>query len=318
MMNDRPRVGLALAPTPLQHLRRLSEYTGVEFWMKRDDLTGDVGLSGNKVRKLEFLLGQALADGATHVLTTGGPQSNHARATAAAAARLGLKCVLLLAGREPGARAGNLLLDELFGAKVRFPGAITPEDQARCLQEAAAELAAAGEKPYVVPIGGSTPLGTLGSYVCYAEVAAALPGYAWICCATGSGGTHAGLALGAALHGGAVRVQGFSVWQDAGYLAPITAELARGAAELLGAAPGEMPVHIDDGYRAPRYGKASPEGLEAIRLVARLEGIVLDHIYTGKAMAGLLDYIRRGIIRQGERVVFVHTGGVPAIFAGMG
>ncbi len=318
MQNRLPRVQLALTPTPLQPLKRLSEHTGVEFYMKRDDLTGDIGLAGNKVRKLEYLLGQALAEGATHVLTTGGPQSNHARATAAAAARLGLKCVLVLAGRDPGSRLGNLLLDDLFGADIRFPGAVTKEDQARALGEAAAEIRAAGGVPYVVPIGGSTPLGVVGSYHCYEELAGQLPGDSWICTTTGSGGTHAGLALGAALLGGAKRVHAFSIWQPASYLVPLTERLVQEAAALLGReVPASPPIHVDDAYLGPRYGKASPACLEAIRLVARLEGIVLDHVYTGKAMAGVLDYIRRGIIRPGERVVFVHTGGAPAIFAGM-
>ncbi|HWI53321.1 MAG TPA: pyridoxal-phosphate dependent enzyme, partial [Symbiobacteriaceae bacterium] len=269
-------------------------------------------------RKLEYLLGEAVAAGATHVLTTGGPQSNHARATAAAAARLGLQCVLVLAGQDPGAREGNLLLDKLFGAEIRFPGAITPEDQARGLETAAAEIAAAGGRPYVIPVGGSTPMGCLGSYRCYAELAAALPGDAWVCTTTGSAGTHAGLALGALTHGKAVRVQGFSVWQSAAVLEPLTRSLVREAAALLDIpVPEAFPVYVDDGYLAPRYGRASQVGLEAIELVAGLEGIVLDHVYTGKAMAGTLDYIRRGIIPQGARVVFVHTGGAPAIFAGM-
>jgi D-cysteine desulfhydrase len=320
-----PRAALALTPTPLQHLPRLSSETGVDFWLKREDLSGDIGLGGNKVRKLEFLLGEALANGATHVLTTGGPQSNHARATAAAAARLGLVCVLVLAGREPDSREGNLLLDQLFGAEVRFPGAVTELDQARYLAEAAAEIEAAGGRPYVVPIGGSTPLGALGSCECYEEIACALPGADWLCCATGTGGTHAGLVLGAlraaASAGGpaaapAPRIQAFSVWQPATWLEPVTRELVTGAARLLALTlPEPPPLQIDDRYLAPRYGKASPAGLAAISLLARLEGVVLDHVYTGKAMAGVLDYIRQGIIRRGERVVFVHTGGAPAIFA---
>lgn len=316
-MHTPPRITLAQTPTPLQHLERLSNHLGVDFWMKRDDMTGDIGLSGNKVRKLEYLMAEALDRGATHVLTTGGPQSNHARATAAVCARLGLQCVLVLAGTEPEGRTGNLLLDELFGAEIRFPGAVTAEDQARCLAEAAAELESAGARPYVVPVGGSTPLGALGSYHCYAEITGTLPGEAWVCCATGSGGTHAGLILGAALHGKAIRVQGFSVWQPASYLEPVTAEIVRGAAALMGVPAPEAQVNVDGAYLGPRYGKASPAGLEAIRLLARLEGIVMDHVYTGKAMAGVLDYVRKGLIPKGERVVFVHTGGAPAIFAGM-
>ncbi len=310
------RITLARTPTPLQPLPRLSAKMNVDFWMKRDDLTGDIGLGGNKARKLEYLVAEAMAAGATHLLTTGGPQSNHARATAAAAARVGLRALLLLAGQDPGSRQGNLLLDQFFGAEIRFSGAVTPADQQRSLEEAAAELERQGYRPYIIPVGGSTPLGTLGSYHCYQEIASELPGDAWICSATGSGGTHAGLTLGAVLHGRATRVQGFSVWQPAATMADLTANLARQAGELLGHHLAVGPVHVDDGYLAPRYGKASPAGMEAIALVADLEGILLDHIYTGKAMAGVLDYIRRGIIRPGERVVFVHTGGAPALFAG--
>lgn len=316
-----PRVDLALAPTPLQRLPRLSRHTGVDFWMKRDDLTGDVGLGGNKVRKLEYLMGAALAAGATHLLTTGGPQSNHARATAAAAARLGLKCVLVLAGPDPGARTGNLLLDELFGAEIRFPGAVTPADQARCLDEAAAAITAAGGTPYVIPVGGSVPLGVLGARRCFAELLEGPDGLtddAWVCTTTGSGGTHAGLILGALESGLPIRVQGYSVWQPAAALESLTRSLVAAAAGLVDLTiPADFAVPVDDGYLAPRYGRASQAGLEAIALVARLEGIVLDHIYTGKAMAGVLDYVRRGIIPQGARVIFVHTGGAPAIFAGM-
>jgi 1-aminocyclopropane-1-carboxylate deaminase/D-cysteine desulfhydrase-like pyridoxal-dependent ACC family enzyme len=287
--------------------------------MKRDDLTGDIGLGGNKVRKLEFLLGEALAAGATHVLTTGGPQSNHARATAAACARLGLGCVLVLAGRDPGARQGNLLLDQLYGAEVRFPGAVTPADQARALEDAAAEVAAAGGRPYIIPVGGSTALGSVGSYECFAEMAGELDAGTWVCTTTGSGGTHAGLLLGAsALGAPGVRVQGFSVWQPAEVLAPLVEGLVQETAGLLGLqVNAELDVYVDDGFLAPRYGRGSEAGRAAIELVARLEGILLDHVYTGKAMAGVLDYCRRGVIPGGARVVFVHTGGVPAVFAEM-
>lgn len=316
-MTGHPTIDLALLPTPLQHLPRLSRETGVEFWFKRDDLTGDLGLAGNKARKLEYLVGEAIALGATHLLTTGGPQSNHARATAAAAARLGLKAVLLLAGKPPAARVGNLLLDDLFGAEVRFPGAITPADQQRALEAAAADLERQGFRPYLIPVGGSTPLGTLGSYQCYREMLPHLPADAWLCCTTGSGGTHAGLALGAALHGGVKRVQAFSVWQSSDAIGPVTEHLAREAAQLLGQELPALTLQVDDGYLAPRYGQPSPAGNEAIRLLARLEGILLDPVYTGKAMAGVLDYIRRGIIGQGERVIFLHTGGAPALFAGL-
>lgn len=311
-----PRVRLARTPTPLQPLPRLSEQLGVRLWMKRDDMTGDIGLSGNKVRKLELLLAEALSWGATHLLTTGGPQSNHARATAAAAARVGLRAVLVLAGTDPGTRQGNLLLDQLFGAEIRFPGARTPEEQAEALSEVAAELEGAGARPYVIPVGGSTPLGALGSYESYREMAGQLEPGAWVCLATGSGGTHAGLALGADWLTPQVRIQAFSVWQSAERIEAETRSIVRGSLELL-ESPGAVPaLHIDDQYLAPRYGKSSAAGLEAIRLVAETEGILLDHIYTGKAMAGVLDYIRSGRIPAGSQVVFVHTGGAQALFAG--
>lgn len=309
------RLDLALTPTPLQYLSRLSAEIGHEIWMKRDDLSGDFGLSGNKVRKLEYLMADAVAQGATHVLTTGGPQSNHARATAAAAAKLGLKPLLYLAGRDPGGRSGNLLLDQLFGAEIRFLGHVGPQEQQQALEDAAAKLAAAGCKPYVIPVGGSTPLGSIGSFHCYEEIAAAAPRDAWLCCATGSGGTQAGLALGAALLGKAVRVQGFSVWQPADTLQPVVERLAREAGALLGRQVDAVEAHVDDAYLGPAYGRASQAGLEAIRLVARLEAILLDPVYTGKAMAGVLDYVRKGLIPPEVPIIFVHTGGAQALFA---
>lgn len=283
--------------------------------MKRDDLTGDLGLGGNKVRKLEYLMAEAVAQGATHVLTTGGPQSNHARATAAVAARLGMKPVLLLAGRDPGGRTGNLLLDQLFGAEVRFLGHVGPEEQQQALETASAELTRAGHRPYLIPVGGSTPLGSLGSYRCYQEIAAEFAREAWICCATGSGGTQAGLVLGAALLGKAVHLQGFSVWLPAATVSPVVARLACEASTLLGRTIETPDVHVDDSYKDPAYGRASQAALEAIRLVARLEAILLDPVYTGKAMAGLLDYVRKGLIPPDVPIIFVHTGGAQVLFA---
>lgn len=310
-----PRVELARTPTPLQSLSRLGEQLGVRFWMKREDMTGDIGLGGNKVRKLELLLAEALAQNATHLVTTGGPQSNHARATAAAAARVGLKSVLVLAGKDPGTRQGNLLLSQLFGAEIRFPGAITPEEQAEALGKVASELEEAGARPYVIPVGGSTPLGAFGSYESFREMAAQLEPDAWVCLATGSGGTHAGVALGADWLTPRVRVQAFSVWQSAERIETTTKAIILGCYEFL-EAPGTVPaLYIDDRYLAPRYGKPSPAGLEAIRMVAETEGILLDPIYTGKAMAGVIDYIRSGRIPPGSQVVFLHTGGAPALFA---
>lgn len=317
MLERLARTRLALTPTPVQSLPRLSEYLGgPELWLKREDLAGDIGLGGNKVRKLEFLLGDAQAQGATVVLTTGGPQSNHARATAAACARLGLRCVLVLAGKDPGARPGNLLLNQFYGAEIRFPGAFTAEQQADALQEAAGALRARGETPYVIPGGGSNPLGTCGSYLAYQELREQLPDADWIVCATGTGGTHAGLVLGSLARNDRARVVAFSVWLTAREAAERTRHLVAETADLLGLPVGDPTprIRVEDAWQ-PRYGKESAEGLTAIREIARLEGILLDHIYTGKAMAGLIRLIRAGEIKTGEKVLFLHTGGAPALFA---
>lgn len=317
-MQHLPRLRLAQTPTPLQPLPRLSAYLGgPEIWLKREDQTGDIGLGGNKARKLEFLLADAKAQGATVVLTTGGPQSNHARATAAACARLGMRCVLVLAGSAPRQQAGNLLLGALYGAEVRFPGAFTPADQAQALEDAAAELAASGERPYIIPGGGSNPLGTCGSYLAYAELREQAPNAQWLVSATGTGSTHGGLLLGKLLHGDPVQIIGFSVWLPAAETAARTEQLVREAARLLGRPLGDPAPHlrVEDAWH-PRYGKASEAGMAALRDLARLEGIVLDPVYTGKAMAGLIQLIRAGEIGSGEQVVFLHTGGAPALFAG--
>lgn len=318
MTEDLPRLPLAHVPTPVQFLPRFTSHLGgPEIWLKRDDLTGGTGLGGNKVRKLEFLLAEAQRSGASVVLTTGGPQSNHARATAAACARAGLRCVLVLAGKDPGARQGNLLLNALFGAEVRFPGAFTAPEQAEALEAAASDLRRNGETPYIIPGGGSNPLGTCGSYESYRELREQLPDCAWIACATGTGGTHAGLVLGKLLHGDRTGIVGLSVWLPARQVARRTAELVTAAAALMGASVADPSPHIrvEDAFH-PRYGRASREGLEMLQALARLEGVALDHIYTAKAMAGLVRLIRAGEISKSDRVVFLHTGGTPALFAG--
>ena len=310
----RPRVSLAVLPTPLEHARRLSEELGVEVWLKRDDV-GSLGLAGNKVRKLEFAFGEALERGARGVVTLGAPQSNHARTTAAAAARLGLPAVLVMRGEQPdGPPTGNLLLDALFGAEVRYPGT---DDWA---QLAATAEALAGERDaYPMPAGASSPVGTLGFVAAYAELleqldsAGVQPGRVYH--ASTSCGTHAGLTLGRVLAQRGPQPLGFDVGRIVDDPEALAVWLANEAGGLLGADPAlsVSDADLDFSQLGAGYGALTPAGIDAIRLVARTEGVLLDPVYSGKAMAGLIADARAG--RVDGPVVFWHTGGGPSLFA---
>lgn len=306
-------------PTPLEELPRLRAAIGCRprLFVKRDDTT-TVGLGGNKVRKLDFVLADALARGADTVVTAGAVQSNHCRQTAALAARLGLACHLVLAGEEPAVPQGNLLLDAILGATAHFvaPG----ESLQDALQAVAADLTRRGGRPYVVPVGASVPLGALGYVESVTEAldqAAAqgvAMGHAFL--ATGSAGTQAGIEVGARLRGASLRVHGISVSREAAAQAAAVAQLANETLALLDApghfAPRDILVH-DRYYEA--YGKPTPGGTEAIRLLARTEGILADPVYTGKALDGMIDLLRQGACDDAEAVLFFHTGGSPALFA---
>lgn len=295
------KLDLARLPTPVQYLERFSSWLGAEVYVKRDDLTG-LGLSGNKVRKLEWLLADARARGATAVITCGGIQSNHCRATAVAARMLGLQPVLLLRGERDGPPDGNLLLDDLLGAEVHLCDASTYRDRR---DEVMADLAR-GRDAYVIPEGGSNGLGALGYVHAAREVAPHGP-FDVVVCAVGSGGTLAGLALG--LDIGPVR--GVAVCDDA---ATFTTRVQAIAAEVPHAtleAPGGR-WQVIEGYQGPAYGVAEPPVWDTIRTVARLEGLLLDPVYTGKAMHGLVEEVRAG--RWGGRVLFWHTGGAFGLF----
>lgn len=311
---DRPRAALASLPTPLDLAPRLSERLGVEVWLKRDDI-GSLGLAGNKVRKLEFSLGEALERGSKAVVTLGAPQSNHARATAAAAARLGMKVVLVMRGEDPGGRpTGNLLLDELFGAEVRYAGTDDWAELAAAVESAGEELDA-----YAMPAGGSTPVGTLGFVAAYHELLDQLEtaGIApqRVYHASTSGGTHAGLMLGHALARRGPEPYGFDVGQIVPDARGLVSWLANEAGALLGADPGltEEDAHLDLSQLGDGYGAFTEAGLDAIRLLARAEGVVLDPVYSAKAMAGLVADAGAG--RVTGPVVFWHTGGGPSLFA---
>ncbi len=311
-MRPPPREPLGFFPTPLHPLPRLSAYLGgPRLLVKRDDLTG-FALGGNKVRKLEFFLGEARAVGADVLLTAGGHQSNHARVTAAAAARAGLDCILVLSGGPPPAYTGNLALDRLFGAELRFVG--SGPERMPALQALADELGRAGRRPLLVPIGGSTPLGALGYVEAASEAAAQLGALdvrpTAIVVGSSSGGTQAGLVVGCRAARLETRVIGVSADETRGDLARLVAGIAGPLAARLGEpAPAADAIEVLDGYVGDGYGIPTPASEEATRLFARLEGIALDATYGAKAAAGLVDLVRRGVFGAGDTVCFWHTGG---------
>ena len=314
---DLPRLPLGLYPTPFYKLEAISAKYGRNIWIKRDDLCG-VALGGNKVRKLEFLLADAKAQGCDTVFTTGGAQSNHAMLTAACAARLGMKCILILKQRGVTDRKGNLILDEIYGAEVRFMDTDSYDDIYAEMQVVAEELAKDGHKSYFIPCGGSNPLGALGYVNCvreFTEQANAIGlKIGHIVSATGSGGTTAGLLLGSKLYQPGVKVTGLGVDDDpfdeivpalaAQSAAILEGELVRGEEDF------QMVYHLGDGYAIP-----NPEDTSYIEELARLEGILLDPVYTGKAWSGMLKLLEAGYFDGQDNIVFVHTGGAAALFA---
>jgi D-cysteine desulfhydrase family pyridoxal phosphate-dependent enzyme len=311
-----PRVALATLPTPLESMDRLAAAIGspARLLVKRDDLTG-LALGGNKARKLEQLCGEALQRGCDTLVTGGGPQSNHARMTAAAANRIGLACHLALAGDEPGHHDGNLLLDDVLGAALHFTGARDYYEIETSIVELAAELDAAGHRAFAIPVGGASVTGAVAYALAIDELRTQLDHDPdWIFVADGSGGTHAGLLAGLGARS-ATRVVGVDVGTRPD-LDEIVPALAAQAARAAGRA--EEPstqVIVDHDHYGKGYGAITDDCVDAIRVVARAEGIVLDPVYSGKAMATLLDWLRNGRIGAGHTVVFWATGGAPALFA---
>lgn len=324
-----PRVRLAALPTPLQEAARLRAALGgaarcPRLLIKRDDLTG-LALGGNKARKLEFLVADALAHGADTLVTTGAVQSNHARMTAAAACAAGLRCVLVLTARTANpAPEGNLLLDRLYGAEVRYVEAIDPalavgRDEA-VVAEVVAEEAARGRRAYVIPVGGSSAVGALGYVAGTMELVEQLAALGArperLYYASGSRGTQAGLALGAALCGASYQVYGVAVSGGEPEKVLRARRIAAEAAARLGVPSGAVPEALvtDQGFIGEGYGIPTDEGLDAIALLARTEAVLLDPTYTAKAFAALLRHVRDGTLDPAGTVVFLHTGGAPALF----
>ncbi|MDY0993151.1 D-cysteine desulfhydrase [Pantoea agglomerans] len=319
LLHQFPRLELLGAPTPLEHLPRLSDYLGRDIFIKRDDFT-PVAMGGNKLRKLEFLAADALREGADVLLTAGAIQSNHVRQTAAVAARLGLKCVALLENpigthAENYLSNGNRLLLDLMDAEVIMVDALNnPAEQ---LAEQATRLEAQGYRPYIVPVGGSNALGALGYVECAQEIAHQSEGvvdFAAVVVASGSAGTHAGLAVGLEHLLPETELVGVTVSRQVEAQLPLVERLRQSLAETL-EVQAKAPITLWDDYFAPRYGEPNDEGMAAVKLLARLEGILLDPVYTGKAMAGLLDGVSQNRFRREGPLLLIHTGGAPALFA---
>jgi D-cysteine desulfhydrase family pyridoxal phosphate-dependent enzyme len=309
-----PRVRLATLPTPIESLSNLSSSLGgPQILVKRDDLTG-LGLGGNKVRKLEYLIAEAQANGAKMLITTGASQSNHCRQTAAAAARMGYSCHLVLTKHSGGSEGGNLLLDSLFGAEITFCDQI---EQDSVLKDVFNNSWNSGKRPYLIPYGGSSPVGAAAYVLAFTEMVNQGVTPDVIVFPSSSGGTQAGLILGAKINKSHSRILGISVDEPGEELQVKIANLVNETADRMQAfefaEPGE--ILINDQYIGGGYGVLSSLERDAIKLFARTEGMVLDPVYTGRAAGALVDLIKKGELKAGEQVLFWHTGGIPALFA---
>lgn len=310
-----PRLRFAHLPTPIDPLPRLSQVlAGPRLLVKRDDQTG-LALGGNKTRKLEFLMAEAQEQGAKTLISAGSLQSNHCRQTAAAAARFGLACILVLTGKIEEKPSANFLLDELFDAQVIH--VLDRADRDRVLQETFDQASRAGKKPYLVPYGGSSTTGALGYVFAVEETIGQKVDADWFVFGTSSGGTQAGMTLGARLFNYRGRVLGISIDEPQRKLQEHVAALASQTSEKFGPriqfAPQDVLVNAD--YCKAGYGILTDAEREAVSLFARYEGLLLDPVYTGRAAAGLIDLIRKGFFKKNETVLFWHTGGQPALFA---
>ena len=310
-----PRINFAHLPTPIEELPRLSATLGgPHIFVKRDDQTG-LAFGGNKTRKLEFLVAEAREQGAQTLISAGALQSNHCRQTAAAAAKFGFDCILVLTGAPQAEPSANLLLDELFGAQIMTVA--DRKDRDRVLKETFNQAVAEGRKPYLVPYGGSSPTGAMGYAFAVEEFMKQGVDADWMVFGTSSGGTHAGLVLGQRVFGYKGKALGISIDESQEWLKQHVSALASDASEKFGRriqfAPGD--VLANDEYCRAGYGVLTDAEREAVRLFARCEGLLLDPVYTGRAAAGLIDLIRKGYFKKDETVLFWHTGGQPALFA---
>lgn len=309
-----PRFPLAHLPTALEPLPRLSAALGgPQLWIKRDDLTG-LAFGGNKTRKLEYLLAEAQAHGARMLITMGAPQSNHCRQTAAAAARAGLACTLVLRGSAPARLSGNLLLDQLLGAELVWSG---EQDMGAVGEQVFQDAWNAGKRPYLIPYGGSNPLGAAAYAAALGELLQQKPDFDRILFASSSGGTQAGLLLGAKMYGFEGEILGISVDSKVASLRDSVLKLAQQTADLIGFRHrfNANEVLINDEFLGGGYAIVGDLEKGALQQFARHEGILLDPVYSGRAAGGMLELIARGEFKRSEKILFWHTGGTPAIFA---
>jgi D-cysteine desulfhydrase family pyridoxal phosphate-dependent enzyme len=309
-----PKLEIAHLPTPIESLTTLSKQLGgPQVLIKRDDQTG-LAFGGNKTRKLEYLLADAHLQGADTLITAGAVQSNHCRQTAAAAARKGFGCILVLTGEKPSKPSGNNFLDLLLGAEIVWAGT---ENREVALEQTFGKVKNQGRVPYLIPYGGSNEIGALGYVYAMQELLDQVPHPDWIIFPSSSGGTQAGLALGARLFNYRGNLLGISIDNPALELADRVAKLAEETAQKLGVEQNfsARDILVDDNYLGGGYGIMGDAEVEAITLFARSEGVLLDPVYTGRAAAGLIDLIRKGKITADQTVLFWHTGGTPAIFA---
>jgi D-cysteine desulfhydrase len=314
-MKDISRLHFAHLPTPIEELPRLSDHlAGPRILVKRDDQTG-LAFGGNKTRKLEFLVAEAQGQGAKTLISGGAIQSNHCRQTAAAAARYGFECTLVLTGKLPSEPSANLLLDKLFNAKiVNVPDR---KDRDRILQETFDNAVVEGKKPYLVPYGGSSSTGAMGYTFAMEEFMKQNVHADYIVFGTSSGGTHAGLVLGQRVFGYKGKVLGISIDEPEDWLKTQVSALTSSASERLGEriefTPADVLANAD--YCEAGYGVLTDAEREAVQVFAKIEGLLLDPVYTGRAAAGMIDLIRKGFFKKDETVLFWHTGGQPALFA---
>ena len=313
-MKKSPKVQIAHLPTPIESLKRLSaSLDGPQMFIKRDDQTG-LAFGGNKTRKLEFLVAEAINQGAETLITAGALQSNHCRQTAAAAAKFGLDCILILSGSSPKYASANYLLDQLFGVEVVFTNWDSKHQVLRDEYERAKEN---GRKPYMVPYGGSNPTGAMGYVYAIEELISQGWTFDWIVFPSSSGGTQAGMVAGAKIFGLKSRILGISVDEDEEVLRDRVKVLAEDIIQQVEVNveidPGEILVNAD--YCNEGYGVLTEREITTINIFAKQEGLLLDPVYTGRAAGGMLDLIQRGFFKREEKVLFWHTGGTPALFA---
>ncbi len=313
-----PRVELGAYPSPVEELYRLRQNLGggPTLLVKRDDAIS-FGFGGNKVRKLQLVAAEALAGGADTLITCGGVQSNHARATAAAAAKLGLRMVIVVNGERPSRPTGNALLNQLLRAEMHYVG--SREERVPGMAVIADRLRAEGKKPFIVPLGASTPVGALGYARAVSEMLGQIQAPDVIVHAGSSGGTQAGLVAGCAINGLSTRVIAISADDPAATVASEVRRIISGIEDLLGAPTGALadhaPIMVDDSFVGPAYGISSPASIEAQSLAASTEALFVDHTYTAKALAAVIARVRSGEFASNQRILFWHTGGQVALFA---